>query len=173
MGWNKLHTTMKVLAILALAATVLGAGVVLYAVRTMTPQVERVQIAVTPAEQAQETFDAAIAQVQRRTFTGRVFSDAEGLDAQDCSLLTYTVRLRNGGFFPAEWITLTVEPRTEGDGRDVLQLPDDGGRVLPAMSEGDLTASVLRAGDAADTARTLHLVCYVLGQEIAFDVQAQ
>lgn len=162
---------MKVLAILALLITVLGAGVVLYGVQTLTPRVEFAQASATPAAQAQEAFDDALARAQDGTFTGRVFSNPEGLNAQDCAFVTYTVRLANKGFFPAEWIMMTVEPEEDEGGRDVLQLPDDAGRVLTAFSRGDLKATVLRAGDTGDTARTLHVVCYVLGREIAFDVQ--
>lgn len=172
MGLNKLSAVMKALAIFALLATVLGAAAVLYGVRTMTPVVETVRIEVTAAADAQDVFDDAVRRMGNRTFTGRVFSSAEGLDAQDCAFVTYTVRLNNRGFFPAEWIALTVEPVDGGEGRDVLQLPD-GAHVLPAFSRGDLSATVLYAGGAPGAERTLHAVCYVLGRQIEFDVQAR
>lgn len=162
---------MKGLAIGALLLTVAAALVVLYGVSTLTPEVEAVSLAVSPAADAQETFEAALSAVERRTFTGRVLGDTQGLAAEDCVFCTYTVRLNNRGFFPAEWITLTVEP---GEG-DVLQLPDAAAHVLAARSRGDLSATVLRARSAEDAenlTRTLHVVCYVLGREIAFDAQS-
>ena len=164
---------MKALAIAALLVTVLGAGAVLYGVKTLTPRVEFAQVSAIPAAQAREVFDTAMEQLQSRTFIGRVFSDYEGLTAEDCRLVSYTVRLENRGFFPAEWIALIVEPQSGESGRDVLQLDDGGAHVLPAGGRGDLTATVVYAGDGGDLSRTLHIVCYVLGQEIAFDVLAQ
>ena len=159
---------MKGLAIAALLVTVAAALAVLYGVSTLTPEVEAATCAVTPALEAADAFENALAEVERRTFTGRVLGDAQGLAAEDCAFVTYTVRLNHRGFFPAEWITLTVEP-AEG----VLQLPDEAAHVLPAGSRGDLSATVLHAGNVENPARTLHVVCYVLGREIAFDAQAQ
>ena len=164
-----MNAIMKGLAIAALLVTVLGAGVVLYGLQTMTPQVEMAVAAVTPASDAQDVFDDALRRIENRTFTGRVIADASGLSAEDAAFVTYTVRLNNRGFFPAEWITLTVVP---GDG-DILQLPDESAHVLTAGSRGDLSATILRAGDAGDTARELELVCYVLGRRVAFTAQAQ
>lgn len=170
---DRLNTAMKVLAIIVLLATVLGAGLVLYGMKTLTPQVEFVRAEVTEAAQVRETFDSTLTKVGNRTFTGHVFSDTQDLDIETCAFLTYTLRLRNRGFFPAEWIMLSVEPKIEEDNRDVLELPEDSARVLPAFSRGDLTATVLHTGNVQDTARTLRVVCYVLGREITFDVQAE
>ena len=164
-----MNAIMKGLAIVALLVTVLGAGVVLYGLQTMTPQVEQAVVAATAATDAQDVFDDALRRIENRTFTGRVIADAGDLSAQEAEFVTYTVRLRNRGFFPAEWITLTVVP---GDD-DILQLPDESAHVLTAGSRGDLSATILRAGGAGDTARELELVCYVLGRCIAFTVQAQ
>ncbi|MFR6026376.1 MAG: hypothetical protein ACLUMK_07545 [Christensenellales bacterium] len=84
--------------------------------------------------------------------------------------MTYTVRLQNKGFFPAEWISMElVEPK---DG-DVLALPDDSRHALAAGSVGDMQLTVLRRTDEeeqADTARTLRVTCYVFGRKIVFDV---
>ena len=168
-----MHGIMKGLAIAALLVTVLGAGAVLYGLETLTPQVEFAQVALTPATDVQDIFDQAMEQVQNRTFIGRVLSDTQGLTAEDCVMLRYTVRLNNRGFFPAEWIALVVEPQLGENGRDVLQLDDGGAHVLGAGKRGDLSATIVHTGDASDTARTLHVVCYVLGQQIEFDVQAE
>jgi hypothetical protein len=66
-----------------------------------------------------------------------------------------------------------VEPHgADGTGYDVLQLPDERAQVLPAFSEGDLSATILRAGDASQTARNMRIVCYVFGQKVEVAAQA-
>ena len=164
-----MNAIMKGLAIAALLVTVLGAGVVLYGLQTMTPQVEQAVAVKTAAADAQDVFDDALRRIENRTFTGRLIADASSLSAEDATFVTYTVRLNNRGFFPAEWITLTVTPK---DG-DVLQLPDESAHVLAAGSRGDLSATILCAGDAQDTSRELEIVCYVLGQRVALTAKAQ
>lgn len=165
---------LKILAIAVLLITVLGAGAVLYGVTTFAPQVESVQVVATPATQAQAVFDETMDQLAHGTFAGTQFMQADGLKAQDATFLTYTVRLKNRGFFPAEWIMLEVEPwNLDGSGYDILQLADARGHVLPANSEGDLNATILRAGDAGNTARNLRVVCYVFGQRVEVAAQAQ
>lgn len=163
------------MAIAMLVVTVAGAGVVLYALTTMEPQVESISVAVTPADQVADTFDAVLTQVENGTFSGRQYTSAEDLLAQDCAFITYTVRLKNMGFFPAEWISLTVAPQQSADGasRDVLQLGDDHAYVLTTGSRGDLTATILRTGDAGDTARALTISCYVFGQKVELTVQSE
>jgi len=166
---------LKVLAIAALLATVAGAGAVLYGLKMMTPQVESVTVWTTPAVQAQETFDALAEQAELGTFSGKRFAGAQELAAQDCTFITYAVRLHNRGFFPAEWISLQVSPQQSADGSsyDVLQLGDTGAYVLGTGSRGDLSATILRTGDASDTQRTLTVTCYVFGQRVQFDLQAE
>ena len=166
---------LKVLAIAVLLVTVAAAGAVLYGMTMFEPRVESVSVVVTPAEEAQDVFDAAVSQVRLGTFAGRQFTAADELAISDCAFLTYTVRLRNRGFFPAEWIMLEVEPQQSADGsaRDVLQLADERAHVLGANSQGDLSATILRTGDAGDTARTLRIVCYVFGRKVETTVLAQ
>ena len=124
---------------------------------------------VTPAEQAQEIFDQAVAQVRDGTFTGRVFGDASGLNAQDCAFLTVTVRLANRGFFPAEWIALQVQP-AEGD---VLQLDNVQANVLASGHQGDVSATVLHAGSAENAQRAFTVSCYVFGRKITLQGSTQ
>ena len=161
-----MYRTMKVLAIAALLVTIAGAAAVLYGVNTLAPVIEQVNAAVTPALQAQEVFDAALTQVRDGTFTGRLYGETDGLTAQGCSFVTYSVRLKNRGFFPAEWISLIIRPVKEAGGYDVLQLDNSGGNVLASGSEGDMAATILVAGDTASTQRQFDMVCYVLGRKI-------
>lgn len=166
---------LKVLAIAALLVTIAGAGLVLYGINTLAPVAEMTSVTVTPAAQAQEIFDETLRRLRDQTFTGSVFSPADGLSAESCSFLTYTVRLANRGFFPAEWIALEIVPKADADGaqRDVLQLDNNGANVLGAQSRGDLSATILHAGDASDTQRAYRVICYVLGRQIVFEGTAQ
>lgn len=169
-----MNRILKGLAIAVLLVTVAAAGAVLYGLHTMTPQVASVQVSAVPAVQAQDTYDEIMRQIDEGTFAGRVFAQTQGLYPQDCTFLTYTVRLRNRGFFPAEWVSVDVEPAQQAQlSYDVLQVGGNGANVLPAGSEGDLSATILRVGDASSTARNLRIVCYVFGQRMEFTVQTQ
>ena len=170
-----MNRVLRILAVAVLLATVAGACVCLYGVKMMTPQVEQITVTATPAAQVQETYDGVLAALDQEMFTGRVYTDTAGISAQDCTFLTYTVRLKNRGFFPAEWISLTVIPREEGaDGsRDILMLPADSARVLGAGAMGDLAATVLTVGGQGETRRVLEVSCYVFGRKVAFQVDAQ
>ena len=162
-------------AIFALVVTLAGAGVFLYGVMTLTPAVVETTVTATPALQVQNVFDDAMDQVAKGVFTGRLYSNGAMPYAQDCTFLTYTVRLKNRGFFPAEWIALTVLPRQTGeDGScDVLALPDSGAYVLNAGSSGDLSATILTSGDASMTQRALEITCYVFGKKTTLRDNAQ
>ena len=48
---------MRALAIAALVVTILGAGAVLYGIERLEPVVEQVSVLVTPAVEAQDSFD--------------------------------------------------------------------------------------------------------------------
>jgi len=157
---------MKILAIAALLVTIAGAGAVLYGINAMSPVIEQIQVTVTPASQAQGVFDTALARVRDKTFAGRLYGDTAGLQAQACTFVTYTVRLSNKGFFPAEWISLIVHPAQAADAFDVLQLDNSGGNVLAPRSMGDLSATILVAGDAGNTQRNFDVTCYVLGRQM-------
>jgi len=158
---------MKVLAIVALLVTIAGAGAMLYAVNHLSPDIVQAGVMVTPAQQAQDIFDVTAAQLANETFTGRVFADAAGLDAESCTFLTYTVRLQNKGFFPAEWISLDIHPAENGE--DICQLDNYSANVLNSGAQGDIAATVLTCGGGAGTQRAYTVTCYVLGRKITFD----
>lgn len=163
-----MYKMMKVLAIVVLIVTIAGAGVVLYGINTLAPVIEQAQVTSTPANQAQDIFDSVMDQVNRATFTGRVFAQPGMLVSGDCTFLTYTVRLRNKGFFPAEWISLDIQP-VEGD---VLQLDNVQANVLPGAGRGDIAATILHVGDAAQTQRAFTIQCYVFGRKITLEGSA-
>lgn len=164
-----MYKAMKVLAIAVLIVTIAGAGAVLYGINTIEPVIEQTQVNVTPAGEAQDVFDGVMEQVSHATFTGRLFDQPGMLSSGDCTFLTYTVRLVNKGFFPAEWVSLDIVP-IEGD---VLQLDNVKANVLAPGSRGDIAATILHAGDAADTQRAFAINCYVFGRKITLEGSAQ
>ena len=156
---------MKALAIAVLIVTIAGAGAVLYGINTIEPVIEQTQVNATPAVQAQDIFDDLMAQVNNATFTGRMFAQPQALESGNCTFLTYTVRLANKGFFPAEWVSLDIVP-AEGD---VLQLDNVQANVLSAGSRGDIAATILHAGDASQMQRAFAINCYVFGRKITLN----
>lgn len=164
-----MRRALKIAAIAALLLTVAGAGVLLYAMNTFTPQVESVSVVVTPASQAGDVFDATMAQLDAGAFSGRMLGDAQGLTAEECAFVTCTVRLRNRGLFPAEWITLDVVAREDGD---VLELPDSGAYMLASQGVGDLSATVLTTAQNPGENRVCRVTCYVFGREITLEAAA-
>lgn len=161
-----MYKAMKALAIVVLVATIAGAGAVLYAIRTMAPVVEQITVTATPAGQAQDMFDTVMRQMDEGTFSGRVYAQADELDAKDCTFLTYHVRLKNRGFFPAEWVSLGFVPREDVQNltRDYLQLDNFGANVLAAGSEGDISTTILTTIDPANTVARIEVTCHVFGQ---------
>ncbi|MBQ7051247.1 MAG: hypothetical protein IJN79_00405 [Clostridia bacterium] len=159
---------MKALAIAALIATIAGALAVLYALNTMAPVIEQATVMVTPAEQAQEVFDQTISSLREGTFAGRVYADAQQLSAQDCAFVTVTARLRNRGFFPAEWLSMEIMP-VQGD---LVQLDNYGANVLNVGSQGDLSATMLCMGEGQG-ARSFSIACYVFGKKMTLGGTAE
>ncbi|MGN0995754.1 MAG: hypothetical protein ACI4PG_02495 [Candidatus Ventricola sp.] len=167
----------RILAIAALVVTIAGAGAVLYGLNTLVPAAERVTATAIPAAQAQQTFEDTLAQVAQGTFAGHVFAPADGLSMEGASFVTVNLRLKNRGFFPAEWIALSVIPRENApaDARDVLQLDNYGANVLAPGSQGDISATVLTTiePELLETMPlTLEVSCYVLGAKRSFQITA-
>ena len=106
---------MKILAILVLVATIAGAGAVLYGINTLRLQVVQTAADETRAQDAADTFAALVSQLENNTFGGKIFGGTGDLRAEECAFVTYTVRLKNRGFFPAEWISMELLEPAEGD----------------------------------------------------------
>ena len=164
---------LKITAIAMLAVTVLAAAAVLYGMNTLAPQVVDASVACVPASSAQEAFDTAVSQAANGVFAGRVYGDALSIDPQSASFVTYTVRLRNRGFFPAEWIALNVEPVAIDAGQDVLAMESGGANVLASGAQGDLSATLLTTVANPQPPRTIEITCYVLGRKQTLHVQVQ
>ena len=74
---------MKILAILALVATIAGAGAVLYGINTLAPQVVQTAANVTEAQSVADTFDDMVTRLENGTFGGRIFGGTDDLRAED------------------------------------------------------------------------------------------
>lgn len=170
-----MNKAIKILAIVMLLVTIAGAGAVLYGVNTLVPEVAHTAVTVTPAVQVPDTFEAVMAQAEAGTFGGRMLLGGEDIAAEDAVFMTYTVRLKNKGFFPAEWISLQAAAREDVNlgTHDILQTDQYGANVLPAGSEGDIAATVLTTIDAANTYTVLEGSCYVLGEKKTFSITVQ
>lgn len=168
-----MNRILKALAIIMLVLTVAGAGAVLYGIRTLSPKVVSVVPVVTPAVKAQEMFDAIMGECADGLFAGKVYGETDGLSAEECSFVTYSVRLKNEGFFPAEWIALNVSALAMDAGRDVLVLDNGGANVLPAGETGDLAVTLLTTIAEPQPPRTVEITCYVFGRKQTVRVQAQ
>ncbi len=163
---------LNVLAIVALVLTIAAAAAVLYGMNTLVPQVTGVTTSVTPAAQAQDTLDAILRQREDGLFMGKEFDHSDMLIGEESHFVTYTVRLHNLGFFPAEWISLDVSPLTDETGGDILQLENGGANVLYSGAQGDLSVTILTTmDDPAQRERTLQIDCYVLGRKQTIRVQ--
>lgn len=170
-----MNKAIKILAIAALLVTIAGAGAVLYGVNTLVPQVVSVTTTVTPAVQAEDTFRAVMAQAEEGTFAGRMLLGGQDVSAEEASFITYTVRLKNRGFFPAEWISVEAASREDVSAgtHDILQTDQYGANVLAAGAEGDIAATVLTTIDPANTYTNLQISCYVLGENKTFSVTVE
>ena len=167
-----MNKAIRILAIAALLITIAGAGAVLYAVNHLVPSFVQVGVTVTPAVQVEDTFDEIMAQVEEGTFAGRLLTESVDVSAAEASFLTYTVRLKNKGFFPAEWISIQAAPREDVSAgtRDFLQTDQYGANVLAAGAEGDIAATVLTTIDPANTYTILEVSCHVLGEKKTLSV---
>ena len=164
-----MRRALRIVAVTALLVTVAGAGVLLYAMNTLSPQVVQMSVLVTPATQAQHVFDETMAQLDAGAFSGRVYGSTDGLSADSCSFVTCTVRLANRGFFPAEWITMDIVQVQTQSGGDVLELPDAGTYMLSSGSTGDISATVLTTAQDSAEGRVCLVTCYVFGREITLE----
>ena len=94
-----------------------------------------------------EFFDDLKEKVESSAFDGTRFSDVPLLTADQYQFLTYTVRLDNHAFLPAQTIEIRITPM-EGD---LLQLGDTNCYDLASGKHTELSATIL-------TSRNMHSV---------------
>lgn len=156
---------LKILAICLLAVTVLAAGTVLYAMETRIPGIEVISREAVSATRAQEAFATVREQLQSGTCTGHVFRE-DVPEADQCTFLNLTLRLRNRCLLPMEWIEAAIVPE-EGD---ILEERDERPRVLAAGAEGDIPLRILTENGTVLT-RRVRVTYYLLGK--AFETETQ
>ena len=154
--------TWILLIITVLALAVFGYGY--YGLRVQTGEMSAV---VTPAANALEQFEALRAQMDNESLTGRVYRKEALGNPEDYVFVTYTVRVKNVGLIPAEWIELVITPGES----DILEVDIADAQVLGAMREGDLKTVILQKGDGSDTARAAQVQYYAFGSPYAVNVK--
>ena len=154
--------TWILLIITVLALAVFGYGY--YGLRVQTGEMNAV---VTPAANALEQFEALRTQMDNDSLTGRVYRKEALGNPEDYVFVTYTVRVKNVGLIPAEWIELVITPGES----DILEVDIADAQVLGAMREGDLKTVILQKGDGSDTARAAQVQYYAFGSPYAVNVK--
>ena len=154
---------MRVLTWILIAVTVIALGLFGYGYYGLTVHTGEMTAVVTPAVHATEQFEALRADMDNDSLTGRVYRKEALGNPEDYVFVTYSLRVKNVGFIPAEWIELVISP---GDG-DILEVPASGAQVLGAMNEGDLKTVVLQKGDGSDNARSAQVRYYAFGRAYA------
>ena len=155
---------MKPAAIIALNLFIAALGGVGYLYTTCQITVVDVGAQATAAADQQALFTELKTQQERGEVIGTSFSKEELTAAEDYQFLTYSIRLSNTAFIPADNIEVQVTPMAG----DVLQIGDTAVRTLPARSVGDISATILtRKG--AQPVRELMVTYYLWG--MAFSVR--
>ncbi len=91
------------------------------------------------AANAAETFNGLKDDLGNDSFVGTVFEEEVPGDAGEYQFYTYTLRVQNGTFVPADVLEIQVVPVTG----DVLQLGDTVRHNLGARAKGDFQATIL------------------------------
>lgn len=155
---------MRIVAILMVLITLLVGVFFFYTYNGMRMEIEGVASMMTAAVDAIETYDGVRAQLANGSFYGQQFVETEFLMPDSFAFLTLTVRMRNPGILPMDWIRIEVEP----DSADILQLPADRTPSLAAGTRGDFSTTLLtRTG--ASTLRRIIIHYYVLGTPLTVE----
>ena len=152
---------LKVFAVLVLILTLAAAGVAAYGLIHFMPEAVSCQTTLLPTADYAQQKEEWFSQAENSTFPGSLAENWKDLGDEELVFWQCTLRVRNDGFFPAEWIALEPQPLPG----DVMILPDAQPKVLQSRSEGDLTVTVLCGEKAAGAQRSLVLSCYVLGRK--------
>ncbi len=115
-----------------------------------------------------DTFNGLKEGIAAESFVGTLFQVKPELgDPAAYQFYTYTVRLQNGTFLPAEVVELQVTPMDA----DVLQIGDTVRHDLAARSTGDFSATILTTKEMHNV-RELKVTWYIWGmpfsQKVAY-----
>lgn len=155
---------MKPAAIIALILFLAALGGVGYLYTTCQITVVDVGAQATAAADQPTLFDELKTQQERQEVIGTSYSKEELTAPEDYQFLTYSIRLSNTCFIPADNVEVQVTPMAG----DVLQIGDTAIRTLPARATGDISATILtHAG--SQPVRELMVTYYLWG--IPFSVR--
>lgn len=145
-----------IISVILLIACLLGIGV-LYATADMT--VESIGVIAVEASTQPDLFAQLRQQIESGSVLGTAYTSQNWLDdAENYQFYTYTIRLRNDCFVPADMIEAQITPM---DG-DVLQIGDYTIKQLAARATGDLQVTILTSV-GMHPVRELNVTYYVWG----------
>jgi len=159
---------MRAAALALLLITVCVGLLIAYSLYAAELRVTQAEVRVVPAEDMITQFQALNRAVRERALLGKQFQEGPIDNPAAYEFHLYTVRLRNNGLIPADWVRLDVQPEPG----DVLQSEGEDAGRLPAMGEGEFQAVVLARRDAG-AARQLSLTYFIWSRLYNIPVNVQ
>lgn len=151
---------MRIIAGILLLITILVGAYIGYCYVGIAMEIESVHAVWTPVTEDMDTYEHIKQQLAEGSFSGKRYMEEPFPDAEDMSFLTITVRMRNKGLLPQDWIELHVTPK-EGD---IAQLPMDRTPTLAARTRSELSTTLL-VRTSVDSNRNVRVTYYVLGKQ--------
>ena len=149
---------MRVLTCILVLITLLVGAFFGYCYYGAHMEIEGVSASIVPATDALGTYNEIKNQTAAGSFLGTVYREADFLMPESYSFLTLTVRMKNRGLLPQDWICIEVNP----DNADIAMLYNDRTPTLSGSSRADFSATLLMR-EGASTSRTIAVTYYVLG----------
>ena len=155
-----MRRTLNAAAAIAVAMTMTALALLLYEYAHAVPKIVSSSVASRPASELSELYEQWQLLREKQIFPG--IAAEPYVEAEDPLFWEATVRLKKEGFLPAEWIALEAIP-LEGD---LMIMQDARPSVLNSGTQGELTVKILCSREVKDSARTLKLSYYILGQKM-------
>ena len=155
---------MRILAGILVLITLIVGTYVGYCYIGITMEIESVTSSWKAAVDDLETFNQINYQIENGSFSGVRVVEAPLPDPESMSFLTLTVRMRNRGLLPQDWIEIHIEPK---DG-DYLFLAQERTPTLAAGTLSDFS-TILLTRASVDGSRSLRITYYVLGRQYQVD----
>jgi hypothetical protein len=155
---------MKYVAIVLVTLVVLALAAVGIFWRGAQLEIVDVSAEVRLASGEPTVYGQLLADLQDAAFDGAKLQEGELGAAGAYQFVTYSVRLRNNGLLPAEWIQLQIHT---GEGDAVLYNEPRSFTLSPSAS-GNIARTVLMKADA-DVSRVASVTYYVYGHQFSID----
>ena len=130
-----------VILILLVLAALVGVGYLWY---SSGVTVSFVSVVATDPVSQPEVFGQIKAAVENETFVGTKYTSEPLTVPEDCLFYTWTLRVENNTFLPADTIEIQITPMAG----DILLVGDTVNRTLDKKESTDLTATVLTSRNA-------------------------